>query len=498
MKHIVIPTVPFGTAGFRAHMVPGAQGINLDTISCFAQAAAETFKHSKFGKRVVISYDPRYQSKEFAYKTGCIFAGNGYEAYMTDKMMPTPFLSFLCRHLKVATGIMITASHNPKNDNGFKIYEPYGGQVLNSEKLLLENLKNIEAIYESDEILTVPSSAYEAYFKEMEEVIGKDNLIKNHGSEIKLCYSAFCGAGLNIIPDFLHKAGFPNLYKVDNQCIENPEFAGMNKPNPELVQNLIPLIELLKSTNADLGFATDPDADRIAFVDKKGTCFTGNEIACIVAEHLLKSGKRGTIFTTFVSSDLIEAQAKKYNVPIKRFQTGFRYISHAIETLAEEESFLLGFEESLGYKCYLGGSYDKDAPHMAILVSKIALQAKREGKTLTDLLDELNQTYGYYKERQVSIEYGTNGTQEHFLSRLKQKKGDLIANREILKREEGIDGKALLKLTLKGNIVLLGRFSGTETKYKFYIKHHAPPSSNLNEIEKELQDFAKQLANEFQ
>jgi phosphomannomutase len=459
-----IPLVPFGTAGFRGPMKEGLDGLNLETVLKFAQATALCL-HDSPSKKFVISYDCRHHSKEFAFAVAQVFSGNGFEVHITDTLMPTPYLSFLCHHLDTAGGIMITASHNPSQDNGVKIYESYGGQFLAHEKKLLECLKKADPIKLSFEnIHFVDKKNVDEYFSIIVKVLSKpfDHLRK----DLKIVYSPFSGCGSTLIPEFLRRTGFTSFSLVDKQLPVDADFAGFKKPNPEDPQNLYLVQEMMEDLNADLGIATDPDADRIAFMDKK-TQFTGNRIGAMVLETLLRSGKKGDVHTSFVSTNLVDAIAKKYGRKVHRYKTGFRYISQALHE--NPDQFLMGFEESIGYLIVKGGSLDKDSPHMALYVSELAHELKKQKKTLTDFSQELDEIYGIFREHQVSIELKEGQSGEDFVeNRVLKASLPSLADKKVLKK--GVHPEMGIVVIELESLQILVRPSGTEPKVKFYLK----------------------------
>ncbi len=459
-----IPLVPFGTAGFRGPMKEGLDGLCLETVLKFAQATALTLKES-LSKIFVISYDCRHHSKEFAHAVATVFSGHGFTVHITDTLMPTPYLSFLCHHLKSAGGIMITASHNPAVDNGVKIYENYGGQFLAHEKKLLENLQKsdpIEISYEN--IHYVDKKMIDHYFDRILKVLPTAN--DPARKELKIVYSPFNGCGSTVIPEFLRRTGFTSFTLVPEQTPVDGDFAGFAKPNPEDPANLYLVKAMMNDLDADLGIATDPDADRIAFIDRH-TMFTGNRIGALVLEALLREGKLGDVHTSFVSTNLVDAIAARYGRKVHRYKTGFRYISEAL--VKNPKQFLMGFEESIGYLIVQGGSADKDAPHMALYVAHLAHQLKKQNKTLTDFSHELDTLYGFFREDQVSIELKEGQTGDSFLAE-KVLKAPIssIGGLKVLNRETHPE-MGITVLTLDAVQILI-RPSGTEPKVKFYIK----------------------------
>lgn len=459
-----IPLVPFGTAGFRGPMKEGLDGLNLETVLKFAQATALSLKDHA-SKTIVISYDCRHRSKEFAHAVAQVFSGNGFTVHITDTLMPTPYLSFLCHHLRAAGGVMITASHNPAADNGVKIYEGYGGQFLDHEPKLLASLKQSDPIKISYEnIHFVDKKIVDEYFQKIIQVLPIP--FDEHRKELSIVYSPFSGCGSMLIPEFLRRTGFTHFHTVDQQLSVDPDFAGFKKPNPEDPNNLYLLKEMMQDLDADLGIATDPDADRIAFIDRH-TTFTGNRIGAIVLESLLRQGKKGDVHTSYVSTNLVDAIAKKYGRNVHRYKTGFRYISEALHK--NPEQFLMGFEESIGYLIVKGGSLDKDSPHMALYVSELAHQLKKQGKTLTDFSVELDQLYGLFREEQVSIELKEGQKGADFVDEkvLKGSFTELGTKKILSKKIHPEMGIVVIELD---SLQILVRPSGTEPKVKFYLK----------------------------
>ncbi|MDF2576939.1 MAG: pgm [Chlamydiales bacterium] len=419
----------FGTGGLRGIMGVGCNRMNTYTVRGATQGLANYIKRSISDLKsasVVISYDSRIRSQQFAQEAARILAANGIKAYIFKELRPTPLVSFACRYKKCTAAIMVTASHNPPAYNGYKVYWSDGAQVLPPHDQ--EIVKEVNNISDLSSIATVELShpLIESIDKELDQEYfnairglqhcAEDN--KKLGSTLKVVYSALHGTGMTLMPQALKEWGFTNFISVEEQNTPDGQFPTVKYPNPEDPAALKLGIEKMLTTGADLFIANDPDADRLGVaVNHRGKVelLNGNQIACVCLEHicqtLTQQGKmpaNAAFVKTIVTSELFAAIAKSYNKPCFDVLTGFKYIGQLIhqweQMIPQPYQYIFGGEESYGY---LLGTHarDKDAIISGCLLCEVALQAKKEGKTLVDCLHAIYKKYGIYREHLLNIDF---------------------------------------------------------------------------------------------
>lgn len=413
--------IPFGTGGRRGPMGLGPNRINLRTIGESAQGVAEYMAELNIGleaKGVVIGYDTRHYSKEFAEETAMVLAGNGIKAYLFDGFRAAPEVSFAVRELGCAAGVVISASHNPPTDNGFKLYWETGSQVLAPH-----DKRIIDYVTQVTHIKKIPLN--EAKNKGLLEYVGSEldkkywarlaslSLVKDRGA--KIAYSPLHGTGSTSIPPVLRQLGFNELYLVEEQMKPDGSFSTVknNKPNPEEPAALELVIQKAKEIDADLAIASDPDSDRLGVAVKRQAewvVLTGNQVSALLTHFILTQLKdklppKGIIAKTIVTTDLIEAMADRFGVQvIGHLLVGFKYIGYVINNLKQDEEFIFGTEESLGY---LRGTFirDKEAAVAAIFIAELASWLKGQGQSIYQQLNAIYKEYGYYQESLANISF---------------------------------------------------------------------------------------------
>jgi len=417
----------FGTGGLRGIMGVGTNRMNRYTVCAATQGLANYLKKQS-GKdfSVFIGYDSRHDSRFFAEESAKVLAANGIKVYITEDLRPTPLVSFGCRFKKCSAAIMITASHNPPEYNGYKVYWNDGGQVLpphdvgiiqEAAKILDFSQVKILGSFDSPLIEEVSSEVDLAYYAAIakEQLLPEQN--KKHGSELKIVYTSLHGTGITLIREALHRWGFDNLILVSEQVIPDGRFPNAPSANPEERKALELGIEYLKKNKADLLIANDPDADRVGVVVRHGddiTILNGNQINCILMEHVchaLTKQKRlpanGAFIKTIVTTEMMQAIADNYKQSLFNVLPGFKYIAQKIrewEGTPDSYKYLFGGEESYGY--LLGTeTRDKDAIICSALICEAALNQKLQGKTLIDALEDLYKKYGFYDEALVSVKF---------------------------------------------------------------------------------------------
>lgn len=513
--------VEFGTAGMRGVLGPGTNRLNDFTVRkatvAFAKYLLETFKDAK-DMGVVISHDNRHQSREFTLLTAKILNDFGIKAYIFDSLRPTPELSFAVRYKKACGGVMITASHNPKEYNGYKVYDETGCQLVPDKiKRLLEILSllpnELEVEYEKadklGETIILDSSVDDEYIRLCESIAINKDLDKsnfkivftpNHGTSFVPSMRIFKDLGYDIVP-------------VLSQCEPDPDFSGTLSPNPEDPRSYIEGLKLAKEVGAKLLVMTDPDGDRVGLgylaSDGEYKTFTGNQSAAILLDYILSERKKkgllsdnGVMYNTIVTSSLGKEIASFYGVKTEQFLTGFKFIGNRIDYYDKHGGphFEFGYEESYG--CLIAPfARDKDGCQAILLYCEMALFYDLQGKPLDVVWDELQKRFGYHLDIAYSIEFkGSSGQSQMeslmdnlHTSPLKSLNGVKVIRVEDYQKQRAYEGEKEEIITLpKSNVVKLYfengntitvRPSGTEPKVKFYIglKDDKP-------IEKEVAD----------
>jgi len=527
----------FGTGGMRGVIGAGTNRINKYTVRKAAQGLANYIKKQGNGqKSVAIAYDSRRCSDEFALETALVMAGNGIKAYLFDELRPTPELSFAVRYLKCDGGVVITASHNPKEYNGFKAYGNDGCQLPPKESD--EVIEEVNAITDITSI--VPMNYDEALAKGLLAIIGKEvddayieevkksqvnpELTLKYGKDTKIIYTPLHGTGNKPVRRILREIGFENVLVVKEQELPDPEFSTVKYPNPEEKAAFEIAINLAKKEDVDLIIGTDPDADRMGVVvrDANGEyiTLTGNQSGCLMLDYILSQKKeRGElpenafVVKTIVSSELARKIAENYNVEIIDVLTGFKFIGEKIKLLDDtgKKKFMFGFEESYGY---LSGTYarDKDAVNATMLIAEVFAYYKSRGMNLYEGLIELFEKYGYVKEGIESftlkgkeglekIAFAMETLRNNSPESFGEYKVKSIADYEKSFTRDLTTGSTEAIDMPKSNVLYYRmttghwfciRPSGTEPKIKIYF---GISSDSLENAEKELSKFKNEILN---
>ncbi len=501
----------FGTAGIRGIMGVGTNRLNIYTVRKITQGVVLYMKVHGM-KKAVISYDSRINSDVFAQEAASIFAASDMNIYITPELMPTPFLSFATRHLQADIGIMITASHNPREYNGYKVYDKTGCQLRDDET------KEIAAIISKLDAFRLRAHSFDYYFKrgnisytpyELEdEYLAQIEKICPKKVNITAVYTPLNGTGYRLIPKMLESIGCKTIF-VPEQCEPSGKFITCPVPNPEKKEALKCGIKLLKSSCADVLIASDPDADRIgiAYLDgDKEVILSGNEIGILMSEYLLRNIENTSpiIVKTVVSTDLVEKIAENNGAKIINVPTGFKYIGNVINDLEEKgeaNRFLLGFEESQGY---LIGTHvrDKDAVVASKIMAIIADELKKEGKTFGDKLKEIYEKYGYCSNTQISFRFeGEEGDakMKALLQGLRDRPLDTIAGKKVDKTidylvdDVGFTPANMIMYAFEGGKVII-RPSGTEPLIKLYLSAQSGPEESEKLFDSIKNQFAELFA----
>lgn len=505
----------FGTAGMRGIIGAGVNRMNAYTVRQATEGLAlfmDSLGNETQKRGVAIAYDSRHKSPEFAMEAARTLGAHGIPAFVFESLRPTPELSFAVRHLNAFAGIMITASHNPAEYNGYKVYGEDGGQMPPKEADALtayvrsvENILEIEVLsqedLESQGLLTIIGEDVDSeYLKNVEKITVNPELVKEMSKEMKLVYTPLHGTGKMLGERALKNAGFESIYLVPEQAEANPDFPTVKSPNPEEPGAFEYAVKLGKEIDADVLVATDPDADRLGIAVKTAEghyeVLTGNQIASLMLHYLLTAQKEagtlptnGVVLKSIVSSELPTQIADSFNVKMVDVLTGFKFIAEKIKQYETDgsQTFLFGFEESYGY---LVSPFvrDKDAIQALVLIAEVAAYYKQKGDTLYDGLKQIFHNYGHFKEKTISINMqGITGAEKikELMVKFREESPKEFAGIEveyvedfsIAKRTlqdgtiEDIDMPTadVLKYKLVDNSWIAIRPSGTEPKIKFYI-----------------------------
>lgn len=504
----------FGTGGLRGIIGAGSNRMNIYTLGKATQGLATYLKNNyEVAAAVAIAYDSRNMSKEFAEATALTLCANGIKAFLFESLRPTPMLSFTVRELKCQAGIVITASHNPKQYNGYKVYGEDGGQV--TDNAAKEILSYIEEVDDFSKVLSVPME--EAVSEGMLNIIGENvdkvyiekvkaltirkDLVSKFAEELKIIYTPIHGSGNIPIRRVLGELGYKQVSIVKEQELPDGNFPTAPYPNPEEPKVFEIALQMAKDIQPDIIFGTDPDCDRIGVVVKDSNeeykVLSGNQTGVLLTHYILSSLKEidnlptnGAVIKTIVTTEMAAKIAEDYNIELIDVLTGFKYIGEKIKEFEEKKNhtYLFGFEESFGY---LAGDFvrDKDAVIAAMLICEMTLHYKNKGLSLYDAFMELYNKYGFYKEELVSIELqGKEGAEKiaKALEYLRHSMSATINGVSIIRKmdyklgkekdlinieEKNIDlpKSNVLKFILEDESWFVVRPSGTEPKMKVYL-----------------------------
>lgn len=501
----------FGTAGMRGILGAGINRMNIYTVRQATEGLSQLILEKGEAAKergVVIAYDSRHQSPEFALETARVLAHHGIKAYVFESLRPTPTLSFAVRELNCIAGVMITASHNPAAYNGYKIYGEDGGQMPPQDAdavtrfvRAVENPLELEVADEQHELIETIGEKLDArYLEEMSRVTINHELVASVGKDLKLVYTPLHGTGKMLGERALKQAGFDSFVIVPEQAEGDPDFSTVKSPNPEEYSAFEYAIRLGKEEEADLLLATDPDADRLGAAvrmpDGEYTILTGNQIAAIMLHYILTAHRdaqtlpqNGVALKSIVSSEMATAIAKDFDIEMVDVLTGFKFIAEKIKEYEAtgEKTFLFGFEESYGYLIQ-DFARDKDAIQALVLLAEIAAYYKAENKTMYDALQELFETYGYFIEETISVTMDGAEGSEKIKALMRDTRAEGIqsfGDKKVVVTQDFQTQKAttnegqvsditlpqanVLKYLLEDGSWVAIRPSGTEPKIKFYI-----------------------------
>lgn len=490
-------TLEFGTGGLRGIMGLGTNRMNFITVSMTTQGFCNYIKQKKTQGEVrcVISHDSRNNSRNFALTTARVMAANGFKVFLFEDMRPTPELSFAVRELKADAGVMITASHNPKEYNGYKAYWNDGAQLTApDDELVIEQVNKITDIsqvktQQGDENITIIGKDIDQVYIDRVKSLSLDNGYISRNKGLKIVYTPLHGTGIKLIPQALKAYGFDNVSIVEPQAVADGNFPTCVSPNPEEPAALELGLQQAQRENADILLATDPDADREALAVKKKNgewiLLNGNQTASLFTYYLLKRwSEEGRltgnqyIIKTIVTTELVRKIAESFNVECYDTLTGFKHIAAKIKAMEGKKEYIGGGEESFGY---LIGDFvrDKDSVSGCCILAEMAAYASDKGQTLYDMLLDIYAQYGFYQEKQVSIvRKGQSGAEEikAMMTTFRTNPHTSLAGEKVERiadylecEKTGLPSSNVLQYFLSDGSKVSVRPSGTEPKIKFYF-----------------------------
>jgi len=461
----------FGTAGLRGRLRAGPNGMNRAVVRGTAAGLAAHLRSAGAPGAVVIGYDARHGSAEFARDSAAVLAGAGFDARLLPRPLPTPVLAHAVRLLGAAAGVMVTASHNPPEDNGYKVYDSSGAQIVPPTDAAIE-----AAIAAVGPLSTVPlSDAYAALGDEpLESYLDAVAAVpRSDHRDVRTVHTALHGVGAAVLRAGMARAGFPPPAEVAEQASPDPDFPTVAFPNPEEPGALDLALALAADTAADLVIANDPDADRCAVAVPSGGSWrmlTGDELGVLLADHLIRTGRKGTYATTIVSSSLLGALCAARGLPSAETLTGFKWIVRAAPDPAD---LAYGYEEALGYCVMPEAVLDKCGVSAAVLAADLAAALKAEGRTLPDRLDELAAEFGVHATAPLTIRVTDVGLIAEAMARLRAAPPRTLLDRTITARDDLFPAAEVVRLRADGVRVVV-RPSGTEPKLKAYLEVVVP------------------------
>ena len=516
----------FGTAGLRSTMYMGIGSMNRFTVAQTTRGIAALIKSVGGEERgVAIAFDSRNNSEIFARVSACVLAGAGIKSYIFNGIRPTPELSFALRELGCVAGINITASHNPKEYNGYKAYWEDGAQIAPEQAKVVSaerskfDVLDMSGIMDFDEgvkcgLITILDEQFdEKYLAAVLATAVNGNAVKEVADELKVVYTPLHGAGYRLVPEVFKRIGLKHLYTVDEQMIPNGDFPTVEKPNPEYSAVFKLGIDIANRVGSDLVIATDPDSDRVGVMTRtengEFATISGNQMGALLLDYVIKARRDLGILPegaycvkSLVSTDMAYKIAKDNGVKLHDVLTGFKFIGEVIKNYEAEGKFggfLLGFEESYGY---LLGSYarDKDAVEGSMMILEMTAYYKKKGMTLSDALAELYHTYGLYAEKTIDIYMeGLDGIENRkkVMQNLRDNTPTSIGGVAVMSAGDYKSGEVrnlengqisttgqpssdVLYYTLKNEDKIIVRPSGTEPKIKIYILAHDDNKESLD------------------
>ena len=490
----------FGTAGLRGPIGPGPSCMNRAVVGR-AAAGIASYMQKRGMTKVVIGRDARYGSEDYTFETAEIMSGAGMDVYILPRPLPTPVLAFATSYLACDIGIMVTASHNPPQDNGYKVYvgpEADGvkyasSQIINPTDGFIA--ADIDAV---TSLKSLPRDSKWTILDEevLNEYVKRTSALAPRPGDLKVVYTAMHGVGTETAQLVFNKAGFSSLITVDEQCTPDPDFPTVAFPNPEEPGAIDLALKKARDFNAELVIANDPDADRCAAAINDPVVgwrmLRGDELGVVLGEWIARSKPSGTFGNSIVSSSALRKISGHYGIDFQEVLTGFKW-------LAKIEDLAFGYEEAIGYAVDSDTVNDKDGISAAIFLAQVAMDLKRDGLTISDLLNQVWERHGFHGTEQISIRVSDMSAITRLLAGLRQTPPKEIAGRavesidDLAAPKDGLPPTDGLRIWLAGGIRIIVRPSGTEAKMKCYIEVITKTSGDsealLNELREPLKKF---------
>ena len=530
----------FGTAGLRGTMKLGLHHMNIHVIRHVTQSFANVINNEGVEtalKGIVICYDCRQNSQEFAQEAACVMAANGIKVRLFPSLHPTPELSFAIRYYGAAAGINVTASHNPKEYNGYKVYWSDGAQLPPQKaEQIAEQMEEIDLFndfstcdydeaVEKGQILLLDEETDEAFLKRVLGQAIDREAVEAVADRFKVVYTPFHGCGYKLIPEALRRLGIRNLYPVEEQMVIDGTFPTVESPNPENPEGFALAVELARKVGSDLIIGSDPDADRVGVLVRKGEDYipiTGNQMGVLLLDYIIKARYRTDTMPdhpgavkSIVTTEMAKEVCRRNNVHMEDTFTGFKFMAERIAQWEQEGSYqyIFAYEESYGY---MMGDYvrDKDAVTASVLIAEMAAYYFGRGMTLADAIQEKYEEYGYFEEKTLNLVMpGLDGLERmaKLMDDLRREPFSEIAGTGVEQLRDYLDGSVsvahlgkvgttsirgsnVLYYDLADNTSFIVRPSGTEPKIKIYILADGSSREEVQEKIARYQEFAEKLA----
>ena len=490
----------FGTAGLRGPIGPGPSCMNRAVVGRTAAGIASYMKKRGMTK-VVIGRDARYGSEDYTFETAEIMSGAGMEVFILPRPLPTPVLAFATAHLGCDIGIMVTASHNPPQDNGYKVYVGPVADGINYASSQIINPTDGFIASDIDAVTSLKSLARGKNWtvlgeEVISEYVSRTSALAPRPGDLKIVYTAMHGVGTETIQRVFNHAGFATLILVDEQCTPDPDFPTVAFPNPEEPGAIDLALKKARDFGADLVIANDPDADRCAAAindPKVGwRMLRGDELGIVFGEWIARSNPSGSFANSIVSSSALRKISGHYGVDFQEVLTGFKWI-------AKIENLAFGYEEAIGYAVDSDNVNDKDGISAAIFLAQIAMDLKRDGLTISDLLNQVWERHGFHGTEQISIRVTDMSAITRLLAGLRSNPPREIAGRavesidDLAAPKDGLPPTDGLRIWLAGGIRIIVRPSGTEAKMKCYIEVVTATSDESQKLLDEIRSPLKEL-----
>ncbi|MDU7361299.1 MAG: phospho-sugar mutase [Propionibacteriaceae bacterium] len=491
-------TLQFGTAGLRGQLGPGPARMNRVVVTRAAAGFARWLQgQGTTSGKVIVGYDARYKSADFALDTAQIFAGAGFDVLLTDEPTPTPLIAFGIQHYGCVAGIVVTASHNPPQDNGYKVYLGDGSQIVPpvdgqiAARIAEVATEDLAALPRSDERTIIGDDLRDAYVARLQQLVGADA-----PTDVSWVHTSMHGVGARVVRQAARTLGFPKPVEVSEQSAPDPDFPTVSFPNPEEPGAIDLALSLARHTEADVVVANDPDADRCAVaarMDGDWRMLTGDELGALLGDDAIRRGVPGVLANSVVSSTLLRAMARDAGREHQTTLTGFKWIGRV-------PNLGFGYEEAIGYCCDPQAVPDKDGISAAMTVLRITAELKAEGKTIQNRLDEIARYYGVHATSQLAVRVADLSIITQAMARLRGNPPSMLLDEpvtvaDLLPGSPELPPTDAIELT-GPRVHVVARPSGTEPKLKCYLEVRMDPSEDVSRSREAAADLLRQLRQE--